>query len=83
MKGTTGLLESMEKKALWVYMMGKVNLIVMGLDSRVRLASVQIPQPLLASCTTLGSFTTLSPPSLIFLFCKMGIVSPRVAVRIK
>ena len=30
-----------------------------ALDSRVQLASIQIPQPLLASCTNLGSFTTL------------------------
>lgn len=46
------------------------------LDSRVKLASSQIPQQ-----TNLGSFTTLPLPSLIVLFCKMDIVSPRVVVR--
>ena len=80
-KGTTGLFGTHGQKRHQGLHDGEGQHSSDALDSRVQLASIQIPQPLLASCTNLGSFTTLPLPSLIFLFCKLDIVSPRVVVR--
>ena len=42
----------MEQRVPWVYIVKKVIMIVMSLDSRVRIASFQIPHPLLVNCIT-------------------------------
>lgn len=75
-KGTTGLFEKHGQKRPQGLHDGEGQHSSDVLDSRVKLASIQIPQQ-----TNLGRFTTLPLPSLIVPFCKMDIVSPRVVVR--
>ena len=77
-KGTTGLFGKHGQKRPQGLYDGEGQHSSDALDSRVTLASIQIPQPLLASYTTLGSFTIFPLLSLIFLFCKMDIASPRL-----
>lgn len=78
MKSRTKLLERMEQRVPQVYIVEEAIMIVMCLDSRVILASIQIPYSLLVNCTTL--LQLYCPSS--FLFCKMSIMTPRVVVRI-
>lgn len=61
MEGRSRLLESMEQRVPWVYMVGKDSMRVMWLDSRVRQANSQIPHS--TACQLYNLRQLYFPPS--------------------
>ena len=62
-------------------MVGKLGIIDMALDSSFRQARIQIPHPRLTGYTNLRQLYHV-PLSFVFLFCEMGIISPKIVGRI-